>query len=390
MRILQVHNRHSTRGGADEVMDAEAGLLRGAGHEVNQYTQASGAQSGGNSAINAVNAVWNRTACREISQVMDQFSPDIVHVHTPFPLLSPAVFRVVSRHHTPAVTTVHSYRYSCIAGTCLRDSQLCEDCVGRTWKSPGIRHKCYHGSYAASSALTVSLGAHRMLGTFDRKVSRYITLTEFARQLLIRDGMAPDRVVVKPNSVPDPGNPVRRTGEASYALFAGRLVEEKGVRTLLEAWREVGDRLRLVIAGDGPLRPLVDEAARSNPNIVVLGWLDAQELQSRMACAELVVVPSEWYEEPLTLLQALAAGRPVIASDLENTSETVVAARAGLTFRVGDPRSLASTVLDGVDGLGSLRDMGERGRAAYEERFTPEVMVDSLQKIYRSAISEYS
>ena len=81
----------------------------------------------------------------------------------------------------PAVTTLHSYRYSCIAGTCVRDGTICEDCVGTRLKLPGIRHACYHDSLAATAALTLGLGVHRAVGTFHHAVDRYLTLTDFAR-----------------------------------------------------------------------------------------------------------------------------------------------------------------------------------------------------------------
>ncbi len=126
-------------------------------------------------------------------------------MHTPFPLMSPAVFRAARAAGVPAVTTLHSYRYSCVVGTCVRDGAICEDCVGSKTKLAGVRHACYHDSRPATAALTLSLGLHRAIGTFDHCVSRYLTLTEFSRQLLIRDGFPADKIVVKPNSVPDPG-----------------------------------------------------------------------------------------------------------------------------------------------------------------------------------------
>ena len=128
MRVLQVHNHHAGLGGALEVLQQEGELLRGSGHSVSVWAlpatedlNLSGLRAG-------AKAVWNREAGRELADRIEEFKPDVVHVHTPFPLLSPVVFRVAARMHVPAVTTVHSFRYSCIAATCYRDGHTCEGC----------------------------------------------------------------------------------------------------------------------------------------------------------------------------------------------------------------------------------------------------------------------
>lgn len=388
LRVLQVHNQHQGRGGADAVLDHEAELLTESGHVVERFLQPPADRAAGHRVADGVKAVWNVPAARAVGDLIARFRPDVMHVHTPFPLLSPAVFRVAARHGVPAVTTSHSFRYSCIAATCLRAGEICEACVGQRLKLPGIRHRCYHDSLAASTALTASLATHRMLGTFRRHVRRFITLTEFARQLLIRDGAEPDQVVVKPNSIADPGPPRSRTGTASYAAFIGRFVEEKGIRTLLRAWDRIGGRLPLRIAGDGPLRGEVEAATATNPAITYVGWLDERALDEFVAGAEFVVVPSEWYEagEPLVLLRALALGRPVVVCDLDNICATVRRERAGLTFRPADADALADSVETGLRDLEELRAMGVRGRAAYDAHFTPERNRDRLLEIYGSVV----
>ncbi len=238
MRVLLMHNHHASLGGAMEVLADEMALLQDAGHEVRQLTLAAAEDLGLSAARAGLKAVWNLETAREMASVLKEFRPDVVHVHTPFPLLSPAVFRVAARHGVPAVTTLHSYRYSCIAGTCHRAGSVCEDCVGSTLKLAGLRHRCYHGSLGASGALTASLLLHRSIGTFSHSVTRFIALTPFSQRLLVRDGIPAAHVTVKANSVADPGGAVPARTADPYVAFAGRLIDVKGIRTLLDAWRE--------------------------------------------------------------------------------------------------------------------------------------------------------
>jgi glycosyltransferase involved in cell wall biosynthesis len=389
VRILQVHNRHEEEGGADAVLHAEREQLESAGHVVAQLVYGPASKTGLNRAQMSLAAVWNVSGQRVVSDEVERFRPDVVHVHTPFPLLSPAVFRATG--DVPVVTTAHSFRYSCIAGTCRRDQRICEDCVGSRTKLAGVRHRCYHDSLAGSAALTLGLTGHRVLGTFDR-VARFVTLTAFAGALLARDGISPSRIVVKPNAVDDPGGVVPVAGRDGSVLFVGRLVEEKGLQTLLTAWQGSGVSLR--IAGDGPLRPLVDEAARANPAIEVLGWCDSERLRTLQARAALTVVPSEWYEAgpPLVLLQALAAGTPVVCSDLENISSSVRDAGAGWTFRTGDADSLRAAVDEALAEWPSRPwlDRSAAARALYERDHTPGASLAALETLYDAVVAEPS
>jgi glycosyltransferase involved in cell wall biosynthesis len=389
MRVLQLHNHHASLGGAMEVLAHEGELLTEAGHEVEQYTLPATQELGLSPLRAGAKAVWNREAARCVDRLIASFRPDVVHVHTPFPLLSPVVFRVAHKRHVPAVTTLHSYRYSCVAGTCWRDGHICEDCVGSTLRLPGIRHRCYHDSAAGSAALTLSLDLHRALGTFSRDVARYLTLTDFSRRLLIRDGYPADRITVKPNSVPDPGFRPAAQPDERLVVFAGRLIDIKGVTTLLEAWASVPAGMTLVIAGDGDLRHLVEERAAVDSSVRFVGWVPEAEVLSLMGRAEVVVVPSEWYEGlPLVILRSLAVGTPVLVSDLENFCEDVEIDGAGWSFEVQNPASLAAKLGDIVTDPGRAAAMRTAARASYDRRYAPGVDIARLEAIYRDVIAE--
>lgn len=388
MRILQLHNNHASKGGALDVLEHEGSLLEAAGHRTERYILPSADNSGLSPVRAGAKAIWNAEAARDVSAKIATFSPDVVHVHTPFPLMSPAVFRAAHAAGVPAVTTLHSYRYSCVVGTCVRDGQICEDCVGSKVKLPGVRHACYHDSRSASAALTIGLGLHRAIGTFSTAVTRYLTLTDFSRRLLIRDGYPADRIVVKPNSVADPGfHPVARTDQRTV-VFAGRLVELKGVRTLLDAWAVTPTGMQLVIAGDGPLRTLVEERAATDRSITFLGWVEEQTVTDLMASAEVVVVPSQWYEgAPLVILRSLGVGTPVLVSDLENLSTEVLQDGAGWAFPTGDVQGMAGSLARLVADPDRARVLRQKARNSYEARYSPEMDLLRLEQIYLEVTS---
>ena len=389
MKILQAHNHHAAKGGAMEVLAHERELLLAAGHEVEQYTlpaaedlRMSGLRAG-------AKAVWNREAARDVGAAIRRHGADLLHVHTPFPLMSPSVFRAAHAAGVPALTTLHSYRYSCVVGTCVRDGRVCEDCVGTKLKLPGVVHKCYHDSRGASVALTLGLDVHRAAGTFHRAVTRYLTLTEFSRKLLIRDGYPADRIVVKPNSVPDPGYRAEPASDERRVVFAGRLIDIKGVRTLLDAWQRTPPGMTLVIAGDGELRPLVEERAAADPGIRFVGWVQEQEVTDLMASAELVVVPSQWYEgAPLVILRSLGVGTPVLVSDLENLSTEVLEDEVGWTFAMGSSTSLADELTAFVADQRRARDVRARARASYDRRYSPEQDIRRLEALYSEVVAQ--
>ncbi len=370
-----------------EVLAHEGELLSAAGHSVSEYTLPPAEEMGLPAVRAGLKAIWNLEASRDVAGRIKEFRPDVVHVHTPWPLMSPAVFRTASGLGVPTVNTLHSYRYSCIAATCFRDGHVCEDCVGTSLKLPGIRHRCYHDSLGGSTALTASLVLHRGLGTLHHKIDKFIALTSFGKRLLIRDGLPESKITVKPNSVADPGVPVGPDLAEPYIAFAGRLIDVKGIATLLEAWPNVAPGLRLKIAGDGPLRSLVEQHAAADASIDYLGWVSEEEVGGLMAGAICMIVPSEWYEGlPLVILRSLSFGTPMVVSDLENICEDVVADGAGIAFQVGDALSLATALADVVADRPGWLARRERARQSYLARYTPEADVRRLEAIYREVI----
>jgi len=271
MKVLSVHNSYQLPGGEDLVFAQEADLLRARGHEVVLYKASNDQVKGMNALVLLGKTIWNREIYDELRALMQREKPDIMHVHNTFPVISPAAYYAANEESVPVVQTLHNFRLLCPSATLFRDGRVCEDCVGKKIPWPGVVHSCYRSSRMATAAGAAMLATHNFKKTWSKAVTAYIALTEFARDKFIQAGYPGEKILVKPNYLQaDPG---LGEGKGSYALFVGRLSPEKGISTLLEAWRELGRELPLQIAGDGPMAPEVERAGRGSGHVTWLKWL---------------------------------------------------------------------------------------------------------------------
>jgi glycosyltransferase involved in cell wall biosynthesis len=321
--------------------------------------------------------VWSTDAVREVRRLVRERKPDVLHVHNLFPALSPAVVRAGAAEGVAVVATLHAYRLLCLPANFLRDGNVCELCLGRLpWR--GVVHRCYRGSVPASASLGASIGLHRLLGSFGR-VALFLAVSDFLRSKHLAAGFPAERVVVKPNfadAMP------RRAGPGEYFLFLGRLAPEKDVRTLLAAWEQVD--ARLLVVGDGPDGP---ELRRAVPaGVEFRGHVPAEEVPALLNRARALVLPSLSYEGcPRSVLEAYAAGVPVVANDVGALPEHVVHEVTGLTVPPRDPRALAAAVGRLSSDEESER-LGEGAQRAWAERFSPQRSLESLEAAYRTAL----
>ncbi len=387
MRILQIHNHYRQAGGEDAVVASEAELLRRAGLEVVQHQvenppgrlQASGALA---------LAAWNPVAARRVHSLAERIRPDVAHVHNTWFSLSPAIFRALGKAGTPVVVTLHNYRLLCSNAVLFREGEPCELCVGsHPWH--GLRHRCYHGSAAASAAAAGAIAVNRGAGTWERHVDLFLALTEFARALFIRGGLPEDRVMVKPNSFPDPGPRASSPSASTTVLYVGRMSQAKGIVQLLDAWeRAAVPGLNLVVVGDGPLQHLVE--GRTSAGVRVAGRLPPDRVRELMLSSRALLFPSLLYEgQPMVILEALAAGLPVLASNRGGTAETLLGVGPDWLVEPGDGAAWeAGLARLGDDG--AVDEAGRRARKLYEQSFTPERSLLGLETAYRRARDRFA
>jgi len=380
MKILLIHNAYRQAGGEDAVVRAETGLLRSRGHEVLAYGRSNDELQGRPILQAGMEAFWSRQAAADIDAMCASFRPDVVHVHNTFLVISPAVYWTAARRHIPVVQTLHNFRLLCPQGTFLREGKVCEDCLNRLpWRA--VARSCYRGSASQSSLLAGLLTGHGWLGTYRHKITRFIALSAFSRARFITGGLPAAKMRVKPNFVEAAQPP--QWEERGGGLFVGRLSEEKGIGTLLEAIRLL-DRNPVSVAGGGPG---ADEVAAQLGDRY-LGVLAHDEVVSRMRAAAFLVLPSIGHEQmPMTVLEAFANGLPVIASRLGALADIVQHGRTGLLARPGDAGHLASLIAWADTHPREMEDMGRTARAEWESKYTASINYNILVDIYEDAIA---
>ncbi|CAL80626.1 putative glycosyltransferase, group 1 [Bradyrhizobium sp. ORS 278] len=382
MKILVAHNQYQGRGGEDVVFDAETALLREAGHQVETLTVSNHAINSLASRVAAtLSVVDSRFGRQAIGEAIERHRPDVVHVHNFFPRLSPAIFDVCRQFGVPAVATLHNYRTICSGGMLLRNGRVCHECLDAGDQIRGIIHRCYRASYVGSAASAWMITSHKRRGTWTRPGIRFIALTEFARDLFARSGFDADTIDVKPNFLPDPGEPdgaARREG----LLFVGRLSPEKGVDDLICAAATAGVPLR--IAGGGPEHERLRREA--GPNVTFLGEISRTEVLREMSTTRALVVPSRWYEGfPMVVVEAFARGTPVLASRLGALAEIIRDRETGALNPPGNIAALASNIAEFAGDHALADRCGRSARQTYLSRYTPHANLRLLEAIYRRA-----
>ncbi|MGX9418446.1 glycosyltransferase family 4 protein [Vibrio sp. WJH972] len=386
MKILIAHNYYQVRGGEDGVMENEVHLLKENGNIVLEYTiHNDHIKSLLSKLLTMINVPFSYTEYKKFKLVLKKELPDVVHVHNYFPLFSPSIFYACKKANIPVVHTLHNYRAVCPTALLMHDREINERSIhGRSWWT--VLKKVYRGSFVGTFILAIMVELHKYLGTWLTKVDRFITLTNFARNKYIEAGWSEKKVAVKPNFISDPYQGKKKVDKkGGYALYIGRLSQEKGIDILFDAWQ--GCDYPLKVVGDGPLKEFVED--NSAGSIEYLGLKAKSEVIELITKADFIVMPSTWYEGfPMVLVEAFACGTPALVSKLGSMEEIVTVGKTGLHFETGNSRDLAVKVQWMRKNLEQSQLMGSNARKEYLAKYTPEKNYELLMNIYNQAINE--
>jgi len=381
LRVLMVHNYYQRAGGEDFAFENEVQLLRSRGHRVDTYVRRNEELDEASLLSAAMGAIWSRGSLIELTQLIYAVRPEVVHFHNTFPLVSAAGIYAAKRLDIPVVATLHNYRLTCAAATHFREGRVCLDCIGKSVPWPAVAHSCYRGNRAASAVVAGMQIVHRLAGTWSHKVDALIVLSKSMREVLEAGGLPRKKLHIKANFLPDPG---MGRGTRHRALFVGRLTPEKGLDTLLSAWRMLPD-MPLDIIGSGPLEEVIRRQVQDQRlhNVQIHGHLSHADVLSAMKRARLLLVPSVAYEGlPMTIIEGFATGVPIVCSDIGSPAEMVGSRSVGALFGPGDPEALVKLVKSlWADGQ-RLEQLRQAGRQEYERAYGSDRCYERLMEIY--------
>lgn len=372
---------------------SETTLLEKHGNEVLRFTVSNDSFDTAN-VFNKVRMTlgmaWSFKYYRSVNSLIKDNRPDIVHVHTFFPLLSPSVLYAARKNGIPVVATLHDTRFVCPCATSLRAGTLCNEC-GDGHYVRMIKHHCFKGSIFQSIIVASIFKYHRLRGTFYNIIDKYICLNDNQIQLLEDIGFASQKIIKKYNFVPEPCEKKESLDidvvlPNRYVVFFGRIGEEKGIRILMKAWDKISD-IPLVIMGDGPLYEELEDWAKYKKNVFVLGYIQHDKCIEIVKQSDFVVFPSIWYEGcSMVEIETESLCKPLIASDLGFSSEAIVDGYNGLKFVCGDENDFAEKVVSLWNNPTLCREMGENARKDYEMKYMEDDNYKQLMNIYEMVL----
>ena len=380
MKILVAHNRYLYRGGEDTVVDAEVNLLRQHGHQVWVYSRDNAEIQYLTSIEAAKTSLWSRKTVHDLQKIHQQFSPDLIHAHNTFPLISPSIYGIAQKLRIPVIQTLHNFRLVCPQAMLLREGKHCDACVGTLpWRA--IVHRCYRQSLSQTALNSTVSMLQRLRSIRHQQISCFIVLNTLCREIFARGGLPLDKLRIKPNFVELPPEPQWRHRKGG--LFIGRLSGEKGIEVLIQALNQLPN-IVIDVFGKGPLQDLVS----SSPGLRYGGFQSKDVLRQKLGEAAYLVMPSTGVESfGLVAIEAFASGTPVIATRHGGLRELIIHGQNGLLVPPNDVSALVSAIAYAETHPDHMRQMGMAARKNYLTSYTPERNYEQLIQIYHEAVT---
>jgi glycosyltransferase involved in cell wall biosynthesis len=404
MRVLQINNFHFIKGGADRVYLNTSKLLADNGHLILNFSSINTANNKsdesrffveindnrhsnlGDKLRGVKNYIYNKKVYRNLEALIKEKKPDIAHLHLYYGGLTSSVLKVLKDMQVPIVQTIHDYRLLCPANAFLDNkNRICEKCKNRFYLQCSI-YRCLEDNFFYSSILTIEAYTRKYFIDPLDYVDHFIFVSKFSQHKHIEyNKRFQDKSSLLYNFTFIPELWSVNTNK-DYVLFFGRLSKEKGILTLLQAIKKT--KLKLKIAGTGPLQKYVENSTLDNKNIEFLGHKSGDELKQLITGASYIVVPSEWYENnPMTVIESYAYGRPVIGSEIGGIPEIVENNKTGFLFKSRNIDDLAKTLeVAGSTGDAEYSRLSHNARNFAEENFSPQSHYSNLINTYSNIL----
>lgn len=405
MRILLAHNNFTSRGGAEVFFHEVGRVLAEQGHEVAYLCAhdanadsawkdyfplvASYAQGGWfGKAVHFPKLIYNSAAKQAMAKLISDFKPDIVHAFAIYVQLTPSILEAAREAGIPVVMSCNDYKHICPNYKLYHHGNVCEECKGGDFYRATV-NRCCHDSLAFSVASSVEAYIHNYLNIYRKNVHTFLFASEFmAHKTEEFWGKGNFRWDMLRNPY-EANAHIAPAALGEYALYFGRIIDEKGVDVLLEA-ASLSTDVPLVVVGDGPdlarLQQLAEELQLNNVRFVGAKW--GEELNQILRDCRFVVVPSLWHENfPYVILQSFAMGKPVIGSNRGGINELVAHGERGVVYEATDAVALAGAMLRLMQDDSLAADMSVAAKAYADDEFNDERFYANLMRIYNGVLA---
>lgn len=388
-KILAIHNFHrkGSASGDDQVFINETKLLENNSNKVIKYTVINDEFDKYNAfgkIISTMGMLWSFKNYRNVKRICKLERPDIVHIHTFFPLLSPSILYAAKRCGCKVIVTLHDTRFICPCATSLRNGCICNECGdGHYFRM--FRYGCFKNSRIKSFIVALIFKYHRLRKTFYKQIDKYICLNDNQINLLKNIGYDENKIVKKYNFVSDKLDFVKSDIDveipSKYIVFYGRLGEEKGIRVLMDIWDRI--EIPLVVMGGGPMQEEFSAWTRGKDYIYYLGYVEHDKCINIVSNAEFVIFPSIWYEGcSMVEIETESIGRGIVATDLGFSAEAIQNGINGYKVPLGDVGGFVKIIKELWNRPDVCNMLGENARKDYEQKYRPEDNYKQLCEIY--------
>lgn len=392
MKILVVHNFHRTgsASGDDEVFKLETAMLQAHGHEVIKYTVTNDEfDSRGiiGKIISAFSMLWSFKNYRAIREIIKTKKPDLMHIHTFFPLLSPSVLYAAKKSNVKVVATLHDTRFICPCSTSLRGTTLCNKCGDGNYFRM-LKYACFKNSRWQSLVVAFIFTIHRIFKTFYKQIDKYICLNDNQINLLVDIGYDKNKIIKKYNFIPERNANIEYQKDENlperYVVFYGRIGEEKGIRILMQIWDKIPN-IPLVVMGGGPLANEFETWAKGKKNVVFLGYCPHDKCLAIVKDSEFVVFPSIWYEGcSMVQIEAQSLGKALVATDLGFSIEAIENGYNGYKVPINDVDGFVDKINQMWNQPEKCIEMGKNAHLDYKKKYLLEDNYNQLMAIYNN------
>ncbi|MBU2892239.1 glycosyltransferase [Colwellia sp. D2M02] len=384
MRILFCHNYYQQGGGEDVALENEMALLKKQGHDVQLYSVSNRQIVSFWQKLHvSFHLTYSRYYKTEFTKFIQDFKPDVIHVHNFFPLLTPAIFDACYEQNIPVVHTLHNYRLLCPSATLFIQGTNNQESITKSAYAV-VKHRPYKNSFLGTFILARAIEKYKKSRIWFTKVNHFIAPSSCLKNIYVNAGFSAESITVKPHFIDPIETPITSsTRTDKYAVFIGRLTREKGIELLLESWRENDIELR--VYGAGPLTYKV--GAKKQKNIRYMGEVSKEQVLQALATSQYLIMPTLW-QEPFgfVVIEAFSQGIPVIASNIGAMPELIKHHKNGLLFKANNRNELQNQI-DVMKNIEKRDNMAQQAQLDFNQKYSAQVNYPQLLSIYQSVIA---